>query len=101
MNFYTHLVAPSGSTHRTVLDAYVWMPYRLWQVSEWQSPVVYAPLALVERLLRWRHDPSTQPRVLVAEQFEQVKRLSTAHPPEVTQVLAMKEHRMWTRRWNI
>jgi hypothetical protein len=63
----------------------------LWQVSDWQSPVVYAPLALVERLLRWRHDLSTQPRVLVAEQSEQVKRLSTAHPPEVTQVLAMKE----------
>jgi hypothetical protein len=63
----------------------------LWQVSDWQSPVVYAPLALVERLLRWRHELSTQPQVLVAEQPEQVKRISTAHPPEVTQVLAMKE----------
>jgi hypothetical protein len=40
----------------------------LWQVSDWQSPVVYAPLALVERLLRWRHELSTQPQVLVAEQ---------------------------------
>jgi transposase len=63
----------------------------LWQVSDWQSPVVYAPLALVERLLRWRHELSTQPRVLVAEQPEQAKRFSTLHPPEVTQVLAMKE----------
>jgi transposase len=63
----------------------------LWQVGDWQSPVVYAPLALVERLLRWRHELSTQPQVLVAEQPEQVKRISTAHPPEVTQVLAMKE----------
>ena len=63
----------------------------LWQVSGWQSPVVYAPLALVERLLGWRHELSTQPQVLVAEQPEQVKRLSTAHPPEVAQVLAMKE----------
>jgi transposase len=63
----------------------------LWQVSDWQSPVVYAPLALVERLLRWRHELSTQPRVLVVEQPEQAKRFSTLHPPEVTQVLAMKE----------
>jgi len=63
----------------------------LWQVSDWQSPVVYAPLGLVERLLRWRHELSTQPQALVAEQPEQVKRLSTVYPPEVTQVLAMKE----------
>ena len=63
----------------------------LWQVSDWQSPVVYAPLALVERLLRWRHELSTQPRVLVAEQPEQVKQLSASYPPDVAQVLAVKE----------
>jgi hypothetical protein len=63
----------------------------LWQVGGWQWPVVYAPLALVERLLRWRHELSTQPRVLVAEQPEQVKRLSASYPPDVAQVLAVKE----------
>jgi transposase len=63
----------------------------LWQVSDWQSPMVYAPLALVERLLDWRHELSTQPQVLVAKQPEQVKRLNAVYPPDVAQVLAVKE----------
>jgi transposase len=63
----------------------------LWQVSDWQSPVVYAPLALVERLLDWRHELSTQPQVLVAKQPEQVKQLNAVHPPDVAHVLAVKE----------
>jgi transposase len=63
----------------------------LWQVSDWQSPVVYAPLALVERLLDWRHQLSTQPQVLATEQPEQVKRLNMVHPPDVAHVLTVKE----------
>jgi ureidoglycolate hydrolase len=62
----------------------------LWQVSDWQSPVVYAPLALVERLLDWRHELSTQPQVLAAKQPKRVKQLNAVYPPDVAHVLAMK-----------
>ena len=62
----------------------------MWLVNGWQVLAVYTPLTLVERLLRWRHELSTQSQVLVTERPEQVKQLNAAYLPDVAQVLAMK-----------
>jgi transposase len=61
----------------------------LWEVSGWRGPVVCAPLGLVERLLRWRHELSTPPEVAVPD-AEAVEVLTQPYPQDVAQVLVVK-----------
>jgi transposase len=61
----------------------------LWEMSGWRGPVVCAPLGLVERLLRWRHELSTEPEVAVPD-GEMVEVLTQPYPQDVAQVLVMK-----------
>lgn len=62
----------------------------LWELSGWQAPVVCAPLGLVERLLRWRHDLPPSPEVAVPDE-EMVERFTQPYPQDVAQVLVVKE----------
>ena len=61
-----------------------------WTTAGWRGAVMYIPMAVAWRTDRWQHSPLSEPQIAIPGD-DQVERLSQAHPPNVQQLLAVRE----------